>query len=39
MRGIKHSNNAKIIREQEKQDQIEDKLYSKEDEAPFKGSR
>ena len=28
---------AKYIREQEKQDQIEDKLYTKEYEDPFKG--
>ena len=35
--GLNEATIAKYIREQEKQDQIEDKLYSKEYEDPFKG--
>ena len=37
--GLNTATIQKYIREQEKQDQIEDKLYSKEYEDPFKGSR
>ena len=37
--GLNAATIQKYIREQEKQDQIEDKLYSKEYEDPFKGSR
>ena len=35
--GFNEATVAKYIREQEKQDQIEDKLYTKEYEDPFKG--
>ena len=35
--GLNEATIAKYIREQEKQDQIEDKLYTKEYEDPFKG--
>ena len=35
--GLNEATIAKYIREQEKQDQIEDKLYAKEYENPFKG--
>ena len=37
--GLNTATIQKYIREQEKQDQIEDKLYSTEYEDPFKGSR
>ena len=37
--GLNTATIQKYIREQEKQDQIEDKLYSKEYENPFKGGR
>ena len=35
--GLNEATIAKCIREQENQDQIEDKLYTKEYEDPFKG--
>jgi len=37
--GLNTATIQKYIREQEKQDQIEDKLNTKEYEDPFKGSR